>query len=315
MAEARIRRGGTARLARTTGARGRSGGRGRSVKQRSWIDGLIDLLPVSEETLQRMASWAIVGIVLAALVGIAIWSGLPAMAGQKASELAAKAGFEVEKVEVRGVERMDELPIYNIALGQVSRSMLSLDLPRVRADMLKLGWVKDARISRRLPDRLVVDIVERDPVAVWQHDGQLQLIDVAGVVLQSVSPGAMPDLPLVVGPNANLQTAGLNRLMENAPALKPMLAGATWVGNRRWDLRFQSGETLSLPEGDKTSATALVNFARMDGVNRLLGRGIVKFDMRDPDRFVLRLPQGQGSGPSGDKPAASAEAPAKGEEG
>src|SRR3546814_16778525 len=74
-------------------------------------------------------------------------------------------------------------------------------------------------------------IVERGPVAVWQHDGQLHLIDVTGVVLQSVSAGAMPDLPLVVGPNANLQTAGLNKLMENAPALQPMLAGATWVGN------------------------------------------------------------------------------------
>ena len=97
----------------------------------------------------------------------------------------------------------------------------------------------------------------------------------------------------MVGPNANRQTAGLNKLMENAPALKPMLAGATWVGNRRWDLRFQSGETLSLPEGDTQSASALVNFARMDGVNRLLGRGIVRFDMRDPDRFVLRLPQGR----------------------
>ncbi|WP_375195892.1 cell division protein FtsQ/DivIB [Sphingobium sp.] len=312
MAEARIRRGGTARLTtRAAGARGRSGARGRPVRRRSWIDSLLDMLPVSEETLQRMASWAIVGIVLAGVVGISMLLGLPAMAGQKASELAAKAGFEVEKVEVRGVERMDELPIYNIALGQVSRSMLALDLPKVRDDMLKLGWVKDARISRRLPDTLVVDIVERDPVAVWQHDGQLQLIDVQGVVLQSVSAGAMPDLPLVVGPNANLQTAGLNKLMENAPALKPMLAGATWVGNRRWDLRFQSGETLSLPEGDKPSATALVNFARMDGVNRLLGRGIVKFDMRDPDRFILRLPQGQTS----EKPATDAEAPAKGEEG
>ncbi len=148
-------------------------------------------------------------------------------------------------------------------------------------------------------------------MAVWQHDGQLHLIDVQGVVLQSVSTDAMPDLPLVVGPDANRQTAGLNKLMENAPALKPMLAGATWVGNRRWDLRFQSGETLSLPEGDKTSATALVNFARMDGVNRLLGRGIVKFDMRDPDRFILRLPQNQVS----DKADASAQSPAQGEEG
>ena len=272
MAEARIRRGGTARLSSAKG-RATKGGRGRTLKRQSSLDRLIEALPVSEATLQRMASWTIVGIF--------------------AAISAARAGFEVDKVEVRGVERMDELPVYNIALGQVDRSMLSLDLPKVRADMLKLGWVKDARISRRLPDTLVVDIVERDPVAVWQHGGQLHLIDVAGVVLQPVSASAMPDLPLVVGPNANRQTAGLNRLMENAPALKPMLAGATWVGNRRWDLRFQSGETLSLPEGDKVSAAALVNFARMDGVNRLLGRGIVKFDMRDPDRFVLRLPQGK----------------------
>jgi len=292
MAEARIRRGGAARIAKPAPGRPRRKA-GRVLKRQSWLDRLVEALPVSEATLQRMASWAIVGIFVAALAGAAIAMGLPGMAGQEIALLAGKAGFEVEKVEVRGVERMDEMPVYNIALGQVDRSMLSLDLPRVRSEMLKLGWVKDARISRRLPDTLVVDIVEREPVAVWQHEGQLHLIDVAGVVLQPVSASAMPDLPLVVGPNANRQTAGLNKLMENAPALKPMLAGATWVGNRRWDLRFQSGETLSLPEGEQASAGALVNFARMDGVNRLLGRGIVKFDMRDPDRFVLRLPPGQ----------------------
>ncbi|WP_066762634.1 cell division protein FtsQ/DivIB [Sphingobium sp. CCH11-B1] len=314
MAEARIRRGGTARLGSTrvsVGGRAARGGRGRALKRRSWLDRLIELLPVSEATLQRMASWAIVAIVGGLVIGIAVFAGVPGMMKQQAAEIAARAGFEVDKVEVRGVERMDELPVYNIALGQVDRSMLSLDLPKVREEMLKLGWVKDARISRRLPDTLVVDIVERDPVAVWQHEGQLHLIDVNGVVLQAVSTSAMPDLPLVVGPNANRQTAGLNKLMENAPALKPMLAGATWVGNRRWDLRFQSGETLSLPEGEKDSASALVNFARMDGVNRLLGRGIVKFDMRDPDRFVLRLPQGRVE----EKPADDARPADVGEEG
>ncbi|MFZ2982210.1 MAG: cell division protein FtsQ/DivIB, partial [Sphingobium sp.] len=151
--------------------------------------------------------------------------------------------------------------------------------------------VKDARVSRRLPDTLVVDIVERQPVAVWQNAGQLRLIDVSGAVLQTVSLSNMPDLPLVVGPNANRQTARLNQLLDAAPALKPMLAGATWIGDRRWDLRFQSGETLSLPEGEPQAASALVNFARMDGVNRLLGRGIIRFDMRDPDKFVLRMPK------------------------
>jgi cell division protein FtsQ len=68
-----------------------------------------------------------------------------------------------------------------------------------------------------------------------------------------------------------------------------MLAGATWVGNRRWDLRFQSGETLALPEGHEDAARALVRFARMDGVTGLLGEGFRRFDMRVPDRFVVRV--------------------------
>ena len=52
----------------------------------------------------------------------------------------------------------------------------------------------------------------------------------------------------------------------------------------------RSGETLSLPEGDAEAKAALAKFAHMDGANRLLGRGILRFDMRDPSRFVLRLP-------------------------
>src|SRR3546814_16143270 len=63
-----------------------------------------------------------------------------------------------------------------------------------------------------------------------------------------------------------------------------LLAGATWVGNRRWDLRFRSGETLSLPEGEAEAKAAIAKFAHMDGANRLLGRGILRFDMSDPSR-------------------------------
>ncbi|AUW57485.1 cell division protein FtsQ [Sphingobium sp. SCG-1] len=290
MSDARIRRGGTSRLSpRTSGAKGN--GRGRALKKQSRLDRVVAMLPISDATLQRMASWGIVLVVGGVAVGGSIFMGLPAMARMEFANATAKAGFEVAKVEVHGVERMDELSVYNIALGQVDRSMVNVDLPKLRGDLMTLGWVKDARVSRRLPDTLVVDIVERQPVAVWQHDGQLRLIDVTGAVLQTVSASKMPDLPLVVGPNANTQTARLSQLMDAAPALKPVLAGATWIGDRRWDLRFQSGETLSLPEGEPEAAAALVNFARMDGVNRLLGRGIIRFDMRDPDKFVLRLPK------------------------
>ncbi|MEO8722880.1 MAG: FtsQ-type POTRA domain-containing protein [Sphingobium sp.] len=311
MSETRIRRGSGARM---TAGRSVSSSRprGQALKKRSALDAFLARLPVSEAMLHRLATAATILIVAGCLWGGAAFFGLPGMARDELANAAARAGFEVKKVEVRGVERMDELAVYNIALGQKDRSMLNVDLPKLRQDLLKLSWIKDARISRRLPDTLVVDVVERQPVAVWQHEGHLALIDVTGAVLDQIAPTQMPELPLVVGPSANLQTANLTTLMDVAPALKPVLAGATWVGNRRWDLRFQSGETLSLPEGPQLAAAALVNFARLDGINRLLGRGIVRFDMRDPDKFVMRMPKNvvKDDPKASGQPASNAAAPA-----
>lgn len=259
-------------------------------RQASRLDKLLARLPISSHGLQRIANWSVGVVVLLGLWFAAQFMGVPAMVGREAALLAGRAGFQVAKVEVRGVERMDEMPVYSLALAEVDRSMLSVDLAELRGRIMTLGWIKDARVTRRLPDTLIVDIVERQPVAVWQQAGALSLVDAEGVVIQRIDERAMPDLPLVVGPDANRRIASMQRLLDAAPALQPLLAGATWVGDRRWDLTFQSGETLLLPEGEAQAAAALARFARLDGVNRLLGRGIVRFDMRDPDRFVLRLP-------------------------
>lgn len=285
--------------------RGSRGGRisaeGRRPRRgKSWVDQLLGYIPLSPEQLHKLMT-RLIGLLVAAVLWIAAsFLGVPAMVGAEISELAGRAGFAVAKIEVRGLERNDEMSVSDIAVKYVDRSMLSVDLDKLRAEVMTLGWVKEARVSRRLPDALVVDVVERQPVAVWQHDGRLSLIDASGAALGDVAADALPDLPLVVGPEANGKTEALARLMDAAPALKPMLAGATWVGNRRWDLRFQSGEQLLLPEGEAEAAAALVNFARMDGVDRLLGRGVLRFDMRDSSRFVLRLPPGQSreDGPS-----------------
>jgi cell division protein FtsQ len=109
-------------------------------------------------------------------------------------------------------------------------------------------------------------------------------------VLDRVPVDGMPDLPLLIGPGANAQEEQLSRLMADVPALKPQLASATWVGGRRWDLNFQSGETVALPEGELAARTALAKFARQDKAGGLLGRGIVRFDLRVPDKMIVRLP-------------------------
>jgi cell division protein FtsQ len=216
------------------------------------------------------------------------YAGLTSAAYQQYAALAAKAGFQVQRVEVTGMERVDQVKVYQLVLAEKDRAMPLVDIEKVRADLLQYGWIKDARVARRLPDTLAVEIIERKPTAIWQRDGKYSLIDADGIVLQNIGPGEGGDLPTLNGNDANRQTVALSALLDQASALKSQVSGATWVGNRRWDLQFQTGETLALPEGEAAAAKALLNFARMDGVHRLLGRDLIHFDLRDPDRAYFR---------------------------
>lgn len=203
------------------------------------------------------------------------------------AEAVGEAGFRVQEIEVTGLKRMDRMTVYAQVLDQQSRAMPLVDLAGVRQRLLHYSWIEDARVSRRLPSTLLIHIVEREPAAVWQNKGALTLVDVHGVPLAPVSREAMPDLPLLIGEGANEQELARRKLMDAAPALKPLVRAATWMGNRRWDLLFDTGEKLQLPEGDDAAAAALVRFAELDGTERLLGKGLIRFDMRDPDRLVI----------------------------
>jgi cell division protein FtsQ len=246
-------------------------------------------MPIAPEAVRRAANYALGGVLLAAIAAGVIAMQLPQMLGDEIGEVIGRAGFAVRNVEIKGRDNIDRDAIYDIAMEQQSRAMPLVDLDAMRARLMAIGWVADARVSRRLPDTLVVDIVERQPTAIWQNRQRLALIDQKGVVIAPVSVTAMPDLPIVIGPGANERANDLNALLANAPALKSMLAGASWVGGRRWDLRFQSGETLALPEGDAAAAAALAEFAARDARVRLLGQGFVRFDMRVPGRLVVRV--------------------------
>ena len=255
---------------------------------------IVDRLPVKQDSANRLARWMFGLFAVAAAAVALVALDVPAKFGAAMGEAAGNAGFRVRSVDVQGIQRMDSKPVFAIALDQKSMAMPLVDVAAIRERLLQYGWVKDARVSRRLPDTLVIDIVERKPSALWQDKQKLSLIDAEGVVLDRVPISAMPDLPLLIGPGANGQSRNLDGLLKEVPTLRPQLESAKWVGGRRWDLNFQTGETVALPEGENAAATALQKFAKVDKSAGLLGRGILRIDLRIPGKMVVRLPRSPG---------------------
>ncbi|MEY2944271.1 MAG: hypothetical protein RLY97_2285 [Pseudomonadota bacterium] len=290
----RIRRNGTS--ARQTAARQGTSQKMRNARSMSGraAEGVLALLPFSEAQLHRIFLAVILGAAAVLAYIVASFAGLPAMAQSQLALVAKDAGFEVKHIELRGAEHQNELKIYEQALAQRNRAMPLVDLQGLRSELMQLSWVQDARVSRQLPDTLVIDIVERKAQAVLKKADRLVLIDGEGHPLEVVSPARLRGRIVLSGFNAETRVADLAALLEAAPALKPQVAAAKWVGNRRWDLTFRTGQLLVLPEGDKLAAAALTSFARLDGTNRLLGGRVAAFDMRSADKIYMRVPKGDG---------------------
>ena len=260
------------------------------AKTGSLLAMVMSWVPLSEDQLHKLFLALILGgtVVLAAVVAVA--AGVPALASQQIAAAAAGAGFEVRRVEVRGVKRLNELKVYERALAQRNLAMPLVDVAALRAELIELSWVQDARVSRQLPDTLVIDIVERKPHAVLRMPDHLVLIDETGHSLEPISPARARGKLILSGLEVGNQVGTLSALLDAAPALRPQVREAAWLGNRRWNLVFKTGQVLALPEGEKASAAALVAFARLDGTNRLLGGKVAAFDMRAPDRIYMRIP-------------------------
>ena len=170
-------------------------------------------LPVDQARANKLAGLVFAAFLLAIGLVVLVALDIPAKAERAAGTAIGRAGFTVSGYQIVGLNHMDRSLIDNVVNDELHRAaeqagtgkapQALVDVVAIRQRLLRFGWVKDARVSRRLPDTLVIDIVERSPAALWQSSGRLALIDSDGVLVDRVPVDKMPDLPLLIRPGAN----------------------------------------------------------------------------------------------------------------
>lgn len=239
---------------------------------------------------------ALVGVSSGVLVSAAIVYGL-AVGGHiaavgtyfatQADAVVAAIGFQVSEVTVAGRERTTRADVLAALRVEQGQSIFDVDLVEARENLLRLDWVSDATVSRILPDRVHVDLVERRPFAVWQRGGRLAVIDRAGSPITETGVDAYGYLPFVVGHGAAREAAAFTDLVAQWPELQARVRAYVRVGDRRWNLRLENGVDVLLPEtGVEDTLAELVT---LEDTHRLLARDIEAIDMRLHDRFTVKL--------------------------
>ncbi len=201
----------------------------------------------------------------------------------------ADMGFAVGEVLVTGrreTARADLLAAVGLERGD---PILAFDPAAAKRRVEALPWVRTASVERLLPDRVVVRVVERRPMALWQHQGRFAVIDFEGGVILRDRVQRFAGLPVVVGEDAPDHAADLLEILATQPQLMERVEAAVRVGGRRWNLRLKGGVDVRLPEADPAAAwTMLGEYQRSHGV---LERDVRVLDLRLPDRLIVRPPR------------------------
>ncbi len=199
-------------------------------------------------------------------------------------------GFKVENVLVDGrVNTNRDALKYLVAIDK-GQSIFEPDLSDLKDKLQQLTWVKSATVERHLPDTIAVRIEERQPLALWQHQGKLSVIDTEGAVLSDDNLGRFKNLLILVGDDAPQHAADLVAMITAEPDLKARVESAKWIGDRRWDLYLKNGVSVKLPEDDLGQAVR--RLADAQGEAKLMDRKIESIDLRDPLRIVVQTEPG-----------------------
>jgi cell division protein FtsQ len=204
-----------------------------------------------------------------------------------AYDASAGFGFAVDDVLVEGRVRSDSGAILKALGVERGTPILSIDPAAAQARLEALPWVSRAAVERRLPRIVYLRLTERRPMALWQLDGEISVIDQNGAVIPGVQSSRFAELPLVVGEGAAAHAAALLAMLDREPEFKPLVMAAVRVGSRRWNLRLRGGIDVRLPETE--AAAAWAQFAKLEREHGLLARDVIAIDLRLPDRLVVRM--------------------------
>ncbi len=136
--------------------------------------------------------------VLRTLATLTVLVGLGAGAKWGTEWALTTPSLAVRRVGFSGLVRATEadlLRISGLALGQ---NLLGLDLRSMEKAISAHPWVKTAKVTRRLPSAVSIEVVEHRPAALVSLD-ELYLLDDAGEPFKKVQAQDALDLPLVTG--------------------------------------------------------------------------------------------------------------------
>lgn len=206
--------------------------------------------------------------------------------------------FQLDRASIRGCERVTEKEVIELAGIAPSMNILTMNLDRIKKRIRTNPWVEDVFAGRELPNRLVVEIVERKAAAIIKKNEKLYLADWNGEIFKGYEKGDSVDLPLLTGFYEN-EKVKADLLNKGFKLLRYLSRNRTFpgienvsevIGEEMYGFTIITNEGLliELGFGNYSEKFTKLNIVMAEVVKRDMGNVFLRIDLTDVDRVVVR---------------------------
>ncbi|MGY1724183.1 cell division protein FtsQ/DivIB [Blastococcus sp. SYSU DS0533] len=258
--------------------RGRGPGERRSADRRSArVTPLPARRPARRRTRQRRSLQATAALTVVAAIGWLLWLG-PWLA--------------VRTVQVDGTATLTAERVQEVAQVPEGAPLLRVDLAAVEDRVARLPQVRDVQAARGWPDRIVITVAERVPVAVVGPPGRRSLVDAEGVLFDTVTGDAPRGVvPLSVSdpaPDDPATAAGLAAIRALPGQLREDVVEVAAPDPQSITLTLADGTAVVWGDAGESATKAQVLVALLDRIDDGELEPADLVDVSAPGAVVLR---------------------------
>ena len=164
---------------------------------------------------------------------------------------------------------------------------IKLDINHIQKIINQIDSVESSNVRIKDSGVLLVEVIERKPVAVYRENNDLALIDLKGYKINNIfSRNDRKDLPLIVGTEGNYQVKEALEIYQLLSIYLNEIRGLIRIGERRWDIIFKNNKRIKLPE--KYPKRSLRKFLSGDKSYLISSNDFVIIDLRFTNKIILR---------------------------
>ncbi|MCD6038736.1 MAG: ftsQ [Gammaproteobacteria bacterium] len=168
--------------------------------------------------------------------------------------------FPIKEVKIAGVQHLNHNEVQRLLTPLVSKGFFAINVEHIKESLAQFSWVADVSVRRLWPNQILIQVVEKSPLALWNEG---KLLSTSGQLF-SPPPETYPaDLPQFLGPEGTQL-----KMMENYAKISAILAPLHFTIKR---FEFTRGQTwifllnngIKLNVGHKDVLTRVNDFVKV----------------------------------------------------